>query len=109
MFPQFPSSLHSRHGILSNFIWIPNANQQNFFCKQIVFSSKASDSTTKILTASERGCYESDNYGFSPISWFLKERLTENWAACRVQSVIITLKQMANYAKKKILQLISFF
>lgn len=72
-----PSSLHSRHGILSNFIWIPNTNQQNFFFKQMIFSSKASDSTTKILTASERGCCESDNYGFHlfPGSW--RRKLTK--------------------------------
>lgn len=72
-----PSWLRSSHGILSNFIWIPNTNQQNFFFKQMIFSRKASDSTTKILTASERGCCESDNYGFHlfPGSW--RRKLTK--------------------------------
>ena len=45
--------------------------RQNFFFKQMIFSSKASDSTTKILTTSKRCCSETDNYGFHlfPGSW----------------------------------------
>lgn len=103
-----PSSLHSRHGILSNFIWIPNTNQQNFVNKWS-FQVKPQTQPQKYLLPQKEAVVNL-HYGFHlfPGSWRRKP-ITKAMGCLQGAVCNHYLETDGQLCKKNLLQLISFF